>query len=127
MQECSDKAKGGMFAVLRMADNDVLEICKAIGDAWPANFNCPGQMVVSCAQSSCESLTKSVASKGGRAIRLAVSGAFHSPLMEDASARLFEFLSKEDLNEPTMPLYSNVTGKPFGCPKELLSLAVKSL
>lgn len=88
MQAAADAAPGAMAAVLGATDAEVEEMCAEAGDAWPANFNCPGQVVVSGTAAGVDRLLGVVAGRGGRATRLNVSGAFHSPLMAPAAARL---------------------------------------
>ena len=109
MNECAIKRKGNMFAVLKLIAEKVEEICKSLPEAYPVNYNSPGQTVVACAESSAEELEKVIKDNGGRTIKLAVSGAFHSPLMDVASESVAEYLRNEPLGDLLMPLYSNVT------------------
>ena len=123
MHECSQKRKGTMFAVLKLSTGKIEEICKSIREAYPVNYNSPGQTVVACAQSSAEELEHAVAENGGRSIKLAVSGAFHSPLMDEASQSVAVYLEKENLGSIRTPLYSNTTALEYGNSnaKELLT------
>lgn len=77
---------GGMAAILKLDDAAVEELCAARDDVWPANYNCPGQVVVSGRDEGIEAVSEAVREAGGKAIRLQVAGAFHSPLMADAAA-----------------------------------------
>ena len=123
MHECAQKHKGTMFAVLKLSTEKVEEICKTISEAYPVNYNSPGQTVVACAQSSAEELEQAIAENGGRSIKLAVSGAFHSPLMYEASQSVAAYLDKENLSTIKTPLYSNVTAREYSVStaKELLT------
>src|SRR5205085_8561130 len=72
---------GGMAAVLKLDDRRVEQLCDARDDVWPANYNCPGQVVVSGREAGLDAVSQAVAADGGKAIRLNVAGAFHSPPM----------------------------------------------
>ncbi len=126
MQACAEAHPGAMLAVLRLSAAEVEEICRGIPGAYPVNYNCEGQTVVACALESAEPLQEAAAAKGGKCIRLAVGGAFHSPFMEEAAREIAGCLRDKTFGEPRMPLYSNVTAKKYGDPKELLSLQPKS-
>jgi len=113
MHECAQKNKGTMFAVLKLTDEKVREICNAVSNAYPVNYNSPGQIVVACAIESAEELQKVVQENGGRAMQLNVSGAFHSPFMDAASKSVEEYLKNVELGKMQIPLYSNTTAQPF--------------
>jgi [acyl-carrier-protein] S-malonyltransferase len=81
-------AGGGMAAILKLTDEQVEGLCEPRDDVWPANYNCPGQVVISGRDSGLDAVAAGVAELGGKSIRLKVSGAFHSPLMVDAAERL---------------------------------------
>jgi len=104
---------GGMMAVLGLDDAKVAEISAAVG-LQPANYNCPGQVVVAGPNMSLEQGGDAFRSAGARkVVRLAVSGAFHSPAMA-APARLFDdWLQSIDFEEPLIPIISNVTAEPL--------------
>lgn len=108
MQAAAEAAPGSMAAVLGSTDAEVEEMCAEAGDAWPANFNCPGQVVVSGTVAGIDRLLGIVAGRGGRATRLNVSGAFHSPLMEPAAARLEPALAAWNPTAPD-PLFLSTT------------------
>jgi len=124
MQECSEKHKGAMFAVLKLSASQVESVCEALPEAFPVNYNCPGQTVVACAESAADELQKHISITGGKAVRLAVSGAFHSQFMDSASENITAYLEKENLSKEQLPLYANVTAKPYDNPKELLAKQV---
>lgn len=126
MQKCADENKGRMFAVVKLTAQKVEQICRNLDKAYPVNYNCGGQTVVACAEESAAGLQNAVKSEGGKAIPLAVSGAFHSPFMEKASLEIEKYLEKEILSAMRVPLYSNVTSLVYEDPKGLLSLQVKS-
>lgn len=113
MQACADQHPGGMAAIMRLSAEQVLEICSRFESAWPVNFNCPGQIVAACAEESMEQLMAQVKAAGGRAVRLKVSGAFHSPCMNEAAEGLSRYLAAHPLNRPEIPVYANRTARPY--------------
>ena len=121
MHECSEKQKGSMFAVLKLPDARVEELCASLPQAYPVNYNSPGQTVVACAESTADELQKAVAASGGRAMKLAVSGAFHSPFMDAAGASIAEYLEKQTLGDMKIPVYANRTARIYDDPKDLLA------
>jgi len=121
MHECAQKNKGSMFAVIKLTAEQVESICKTIDAAYPVNYNSAGQTVVACADTSADELVKAVTEHGGKPIKLATSGAFHSPFMDAASESVAKYLENETLHEIKMPLYSNVTAETYNSPKELLA------
>jgi len=124
MHDCSEKQKGCMFAVVKLSSDQIESICMGIPQAYPANYNCPGQTVVACAASSAEALRQAVTDHGGKALLLPVSGAFHSPLMDAAGESVAAYLEKENLGALGIPLYANITARAYGDPRELLSRQV---
>jgi len=126
MQQCAEENRGAMFAVLKLSGSCVKDVCKDFGDSFPVNYNCPGQTVVACAEKEVEELQEAIAKKGGRTIRLAVSGAFHSPFMQRAEIEIESYLLDKNLSEMKVPIYSNVTAEVYKNPKKLLALQVKS-
>jgi len=111
MNECAKQEKGNMVAVLALKSGAVEGICSKIPNTYPVNYNCETQTVVACAEGSCQELLNKVSESGGKAIKLAVSGAFHSPFMKGVSDKLKNELEKIILKSPKIPIYSNVTGK----------------
>ncbi len=114
MDRAAGENPGEMYAVLRLDKNQVEEICKTLPAAFPANYNCPGQLVVAVSKESASPLAGRVLEANGRMVRLAVSGAFHSPFMRFAGEEIFDYLSGMTLCRPDIPVYSNVTGRPYG-------------
>lgn len=113
MQEACEMQPGSMAAVLAMADEKVVEVCNGIDDVVvAANFNCPGQVVISGSVSGVEQACKALKEAGAkRALKLPVGGAFHSPLMQPAAERLEKAILSTKFNTPTCPIYQNVTAK----------------
>ena len=124
MQACAEKDKGAMFAVVKLSASDAEAICGTIQQVFPANYNHPAQTVVACAEDSVEEFQRRVAEAGGKVIRLAVNGAFHSPFMDAAASDIANYLEKEHLGEVHIPLYANATGEVYDNPKELLARQV---
>ena len=113
MHECAQKEKGSMFAVLRLSALQVESICNAIPDAYPVNYNSPEQTVVACAENTADELQQIVKENGGKSIKLATSGAFHSPFMDAATTSVAEYLKDVELGKMQIPLYSNTTAKTY--------------
>ena len=124
MQECAAKQKGCMFAILKLSIDVVEEICTSLTGAYPVNYNAPGQTVVACAETTADNLQKAVAEHGGKSIKLAVSGAFHSPFMDEASESVAKYLENLDFGTLEIPLYSNVTAGLYSDSKTLLTQQV---
>jgi len=120
MHEVSQRHPGGMTAVLKLSANEVETLCADIGDLYPVNYNCPGQLVVAGSAEALAKLGKAVATQGGRALPLKVSGAFHSPHMDEAAQRLQEILKGYSLTVPRLSVYANLTARPY--PAELQTL-----
>jgi [acyl-carrier-protein] S-malonyltransferase len=113
MEQCSQRTEGTMAAILGLETEQAEQLCKEAG-AWPVNYNCPGQLVAAGTKEAVSALRKLVAEAGGKTVRLAVSGAFHSPFMAEASKGLAEELKHYTLKAPAVELYSNVTAQPYG-------------
>ena len=132
MQKACELQQSTMAAVLGLADETVDNICKEInaqGDTVvAANFNCPGQVVISGSiegvNKACEAL-KAAGAK--RALPLSVSGAFHSPLMQPAKEELEEAINSTVFNTPVCPVYQNVDAKPHTSPEEIKANLVSQL
>lgn len=121
MQKCCEKAPGTMAAVLALEDKVIENICSETeGMVVAANYNCPGQVVISgeseAVQKACESLK---AAGARRALPLPVGGAFHSPLMEPARVELAEAIENTIFHKPICPVYQNVDALPHTDPEEI--------
>ena len=129
MQKACDLKPSTMAAVLALPDEKVEELCAEVDDVVaPANFNCPGQVVISGTiegiDAACE---KMLAAGAKRALKLKVGGAFHSPLMAPAQEELAEAIEAADFHTPVCPIYQNVDGKPHTDPKEIKENLIKQL
>ena len=112
MAEAARHRPGSMAAILGLEDEQVETLCRKILGVWPANYNCPGQIVVSGEDGAVEECCAEAESLGARrAIRLKVSGAFHSPLVAKAADRLKPAIDKVRFAEPVAPFMSTVTAK----------------
>ena len=114
MQAACDVTKGTMAAVLALADDVVEQVCQDMdGIVVAANYNCPGQLVISGAFAAVEAACEVLKEKGAkRALLLPVGGAFHSPLMEPAQEELAKAILETHFNTPSCPIYQNVTAAP---------------
>ena len=112
MAEAAEKNPGAMLAVLRMENETVEELCLG-RSLYPVNYNCPGQLVVAGSEGDIEYLQGRVKEAGGRSIRLAVSGGFHSPFMDEAAQSFALELDQVAWKAASLPVYSNYTGKPY--------------
>ena len=113
MQLCCEKVPGTMAAIVGLPDEKVDEICSSCeGIVIPANYNCGGQVVVSGEKTAVEQACEKAKAEGAkRALPLAVSGAFHSPLMEPARVELGKAIEETRIVEPICPIYQNVSAQ----------------
>lgn len=114
MQKACESRPSIMAAILGLNDNIVVDVCASIKEiVVPANFNSPGQVVISGSNEGIDKAIEILKVKGAkRAIKLAVGGAFHSPLMEPAKVELEEAIKSIAFNKPVCPVYQNVSAKP---------------
>ena len=132
MQKACDMAPSTMAAIVGLPDEKVEEVCASINKPGhvvvPANYNCPGQLVISgeieAVDKACAVLKEAGAK---RALRLAVGGAFHSPLMEPARVELAEAISRTDIKTPVCPVYQNVDAQPSVDPAVIKEKLLKQL
>ena len=129
MQKACEQNPSTMAAILGLEDNIVERICNEIdGIVVPANYNCPGQLVISgsveAIDEACEKLTEAGAR---RALKLPVGGAFHSPLMEPAQVELANAIEETPFKEGNCPVYQNVTAKAESDPNTIKSNLIKQL
>jgi [acyl-carrier-protein] S-malonyltransferase len=130
MQAASETNPGAMLSVLTMEPSQVEEVCSSARSAGPleiANFLCPGNLVLSGSRSACEAAERMVAERGGRTIRLAVAGAFHTSLMKPADEALAGVLSSVSLRPPRIPVWSNVDAQPHTAPEEIRTLLIRQV
>ena len=118
-----------MAAVLALPDEKVEEICDSVeGTVVAANYNCPGQIVISGEIEAVEAAcAKALESGAKRALRLPVGGAFHSPLMEPARQELAAAIEATEFSTPRVPVYQNVDAKPHTDPAEIKANLVAQL
>lgn len=121
MQKACEAESSTMAAILNLDDEVVEKICSEIdGVVVPANYNCPGQLVISGAYSAVEEACAKLTEAGARrALILPVGGAFHSPLMEPARAELANAINSTEFSTPTCPVYQNVTATAVTNPDEI--------
>lgn len=127
MEAAAGENPGAMAAVLKLSNEEVEALCREFSQVWPVNYNCPGQLVVAGEKEELSRFCARVSEAGGRAVPLAVSGAFHSPFMESAAKTLEEELKQLTLFVPRLPVYANFTGEPYDRDVgKLLTAQVKS-
>jgi [acyl-carrier-protein] S-malonyltransferase len=122
MQAAADLTPSGMVSVLMLEQAKVEELCAAARQneiLQIANYLCPGNYAVSGHRSACDRLEPLVSQQGGRAVRLAVAGAFHTPLMKPAEEAMAEVFAALPLAAPRLPVWSNVTAQPHGSPEQI--------
>ena len=129
MQKACEARPSTMAAVLALSDEKVEELCAEVDDVVaPANYNCPGQVVISGTiegiDAACE---KMLAAGAKRAMKLKVGGAFHSPLMQPAQEELAEAIAAAEFHTPRCPIYQNVDGRPHTDPAEIKENLIKQL
>lgn len=129
MQKACEAQPSTMAAVLALPDEKVEALCAEIDDiVAPANYNCPGQVVISGTlegiDKACE---KMLAAGAKRALKLKVGGAFHSPLMQPAQEELAEAIAAAKFETPVCPVYQNVDAKPHTDPEEIKANLIKQL
>jgi len=132
MQKACDMAPSTMAAIVGMADDKIEAICAEVSMEGsvvvPANYNCPGQLVISgnieAVNEACAKLKEAGAK---RALPLKVGGAFHSPLMQPAKDELQAAIEKTQFSEPKCPIYQNVDGKPHTNPDEIKANLIAQL
>ena len=129
MQKACENNPGTMAAVLGLEDADVEKVCKETkGTVVPANYNCPGQLVISGELSSIELACEKLKQIGARrALVLPVGGAFHSPLMEEAKKELEDAINKTVFSNPICPIYQNVSGLAFSSETEIKENLISQL
>lgn len=122
MQKACEKTPSTMAAVLALPDAKVEELCASVteGVVVPANYNCPGQIVVSGSIEGVDAACAKMLEAGAkRALKLKVGGAFHSPLMEPARAELADAIAHTDFHAPKCPVYQNVNAEPQTDPETI--------
>ena len=127
MQAVAEQFDTSMAAVVRLTPETVQALCSRYSQVYPVNFNCPGQITVSGLAEQMTSFAADVKAAGGRAIPLKVGGAFHSPFMAQAAQAFADELANAAMSKGRMPLYSNVTARPYEeDPRTLLAKQIAS-
>lgn len=129
MQKACEAKPSTMAAVLALPDEKVEEICDSVeGTVVAANYNCPGQIVISGEIEAVDvACAKALEAGAKRALRLPVGGAFHSPLMEPARQELAAAIEATEFSTPRVPVYQNVDAKPHTDPAEIKANLVAQL
>ena len=115
MEEAAQRNPGGMLAIIGLRDQQVVEMCQrasAAGMVRAANYNAPGQLVVSGQAEALDRVAELARAARGKAIPLKVSGAFHSPLMDDAAYEFSRLVAALQIGEPRVPVVANATAEP---------------
>jgi [acyl-carrier-protein] S-malonyltransferase len=121
MQKACEAEPSTMAAIVGLEDQAVEEVCASIDEVVvPANYNCPGQLVISGSIAGIDKACEMLTAKGAkRALKLPVGGAFHSPLMEPAREELAAAIKATTFSQPICPIYQNVNAKPVSDPAEI--------
>ena len=129
MEKCCQDTPGTMAAIIGLEDKMVESICQEVGDqVVTANYNCPGQLVISGTVNGVKSAIELAKGKGAkRAMEIAVGGAFHSPLMDAAKTELMEAINKTEFQKPICPVYQNVTAKASSDAKHIQQLLIEQV
>ncbi|MBO7249049.1 MAG: ACP S-malonyltransferase [Bacteroidales bacterium] len=128
MQRACEMTPSTMAAVINLPDEKVEEVCRGFKDVVPANYNCPGQLVISGPVDEIQAACKAMKEAGAkRALPLPVGGAFHSPLMEPARQELAEAIEKTEFHTPICPVYQNVDALPHTSAAEIKENLLKQL
>lgn len=129
MQKACELKPSTMAAIIGLPDEKVEEVLKGVdGVVVCANYNCPGQIVISGEEHAIDEACKLLSEAGARrALKLKVGGAFHSPLMEPARAELAAAIEKTEFHTPVCPVYQNVDAKPHTDPAEIKANLVAQL
>jgi [acyl-carrier-protein] S-malonyltransferase len=126
--EAAAETPGAMAAVIGLPDEQVEQLCAGIEGVWPANYNCPGQLVVSGTEAGVAALIEAAQAAGARrAVRLNVSGGFHSPLTAVAERRLRPALEAVTFHDPVTPFFSTVTTRVEEHGADLAEILVQQL
>ena len=114
MNDAAEQSGGCMAAILKLSNEKVEKLCSRYRRVYPVNYNCPGQVSVAGDKGELAALCKDVTVQGGRAVPLAVSGAFHSPFMKEAGERLKDAVQEVPVCAPALPVYSDYSASPYG-------------
>ena len=128
MQKACELNPSTMAAIIGMEDAVIEQVCSEIDGIVPANYNCPGQLVISGTNEGIDkAITRFTEMGAKRALKLSVSGGFHSPMMEPARAELEKAINEVSFSAPVCPVYQNVTASPVTDPAEIKKNLVAQL
>ena len=128
MQKACELNPSTMAAIIGMEDAVIEQVCSEIDGIVPANYNCPGQLVISGTNEGIDKAIARFTEMGAkRALKLSVSGGFHSPMMEPARAELEKAINEVSFSAPVCPVYQNVTASPVTDPAEIKKNLVAQL
>jgi [acyl-carrier-protein] S-malonyltransferase len=130
MQAASDQSESGMVSALLLDEkqvHEVVEKARGTGGIWIANYLCPGNTVLSGEKSACLKAAELIEQAGGRAIALAVAGAFHTEIMQPAVTELTGILASIEMHSPRIPVVSNVDAEVHSDPDEIRRLLVEQV
>ncbi|MCH4155302.1 MAG: ACP S-malonyltransferase [Muribaculaceae bacterium] len=129
MQKACEKEPSTMAAIIGLPNEKVEEVCASIDDVVvPANYNCPGQIVISGSINGIDKACELLSAAGAkRALKLKVGGAFHSPLMQPAKEELEQAINTTTFSTPICPVYQNVDAKPHTKPEEIKANLIAQL
>lgn len=128
MQKACELNPSTMAAIIGMEDTVIEQVCAEIDGIVPANYNCPGQLVISGTNEGIDKAIAKFTEMGAkRALKLSVSGGFHSPMMEPARAELEKAINEVSFSKPVCPVYQNVTANPVTDPAEIKKNLVAQL
>jgi [acyl-carrier-protein] S-malonyltransferase len=128
MQKACELNPSTMAAIIGMEDAVIEQVCSEIDGIVPANYNCPGQLVISGTNEGIDKAIARFTEMGAkRALKLSVSGGFHSPMMEPARAELEKAINEVSFSKPICPVYQNVTASPVTDPAEIKKNLVAQL
>ena len=128
MQKACELNPSTMAAIIGMEDAVIEQVCAEIDGIVPANYNCPGQLVISGTNEGIDKAIAKFTEMGAkRALKLSVSGGFHSPMMEPARAELEKAINEVSFSKPVCPVYQNVTANPVTDPAEIKKNLVAQL
>lgn len=130
MQEACEQNPGGMMAILGLSDKDVIEICeqgRPFGEVCVANYNSPGQVVISGEINALKYVSNLAKEKGAKTIQLKVDGAFHSNLMSSAKERLKREIGKTTISRARIPVIANINARYVTEPAEIRASLIRQL
>ncbi len=113
MDKASLEKEGTMVAVIKLSPEKAEEIASRFDETYPVNYNGPAQTVLATTPENADKIVEAAKAEKGRGVKLAVSGAFHSPFMHSAAVYLADYVKNVEFKDPSIPIYSNYTGEPY--------------